>query len=112
MKTRRTNKRLLLKTIRRSRNPDKKYDAIFQYPDGHTKTTSFGQTGYNDFVKYNSKFGTDVAKKHKTRYIKRHRGMGETFRNPVKPQTLSRYILWNKPSLRDSIKDFKRRFSL
>lgn len=101
MKTR----RLRLKTIRKSHKKEKKWDAIFLTEDGKTKTVPFGQRGYSDFTKHK-----DTTRR--ARYIKRHMGMGETFRDPIKPQTLSRYILWNKSSLRGSIKDFKKRFNL
>lgn len=100
MKTRR---RLTLKAIRKSHNPEKKYDAVFVKKDGREIVTPFGQKGYSDFTKHK-----DTRRKH--RYIKRHRGMGETFRNPVKPQTLSRYILWNKKTLKASVRDYKQRF--
>lgn len=112
MKTRRTTRRLRLKTIKRSHNPEKKYDAVFLKPDGSIKTQPFGQKGYNDFILYNSKNGSKIANEHKKRYIARHRGMGETFTDPVKAQTLSRYVLWNKPSFRESVADYKKRFNL
>jgi hypothetical protein len=108
MKTR----RLRLKTIKRSHNPEKKFDAVFVRSDGSTITQPFGQKGYNDFIVYNTKYDSKTAKDHKRRYIARHRGMGETFTDPTKAQTLSRYVLWNKKTLKASIRDFKRRFNL
>lgn len=98
-------KRLRLKTIRKSHKKEKKYDAVFLTADGKTITRPFGQRGYSDFTKHK-----DVTRR--ARYIKRHAGMGETFKNPVKPQTLSRYILWNKKTLKASIRDFKKKFNL
>lgn len=112
MKTKRGNHRLRLKTIRRSRNPAKKYDAVFLKPNGTLITKPFGQKGYNDFILYNSKSGKNVAIDHKTRYLRRHKGMGENWNDPTTPGSLARWVLWNKPTLRGSIKDFKRRFSL
>lgn len=102
MKTRR---RLTLKAIRKSHNPEKKYDAVFVKKDGREIVTPFGQKGYSDFTKHK-----DVTRK--ARYLRRHRGMGENWNDPTTPGALSRWVLWHKPSLRDSIKDFKRRFSL
>lgn len=102
MKTRR---RLTLKAIRKSRKPEKKYDAVFVKKDGREVVTPFGQKGYSDFTKHK-----DVTRK--ARYLRRHRGMGENWNDPTTPGALSRWVLWHKPSLRDSIKDFKRRFSL
>jgi hypothetical protein len=92
------------KTLRRSRNPEKKWDAIFD-KDGKEKVVSFGAKGYSDFTKHK-----DVTRK--ARYIKRHSGMGEDWNKPDTPGALSRWILWNKPSLKGSLRDFKKRFSL
>lgn len=102
MKTRR---RLTLKTIRKSRRAEKKLDAIFQYPDGHTKTVSFGARGMSDFTKHKDT-------RRKQRYLKRHSGMGEHWNQPDTPGALAKWVLWNKPTLKSSIKDFKRRFKL
>ena len=77
------------KTLRRSRNPEKKWDAVFE-KEGKEKVVSFGAKGYSDFTKHK-----DVTRK--ARYIKRHSGMGED---------------WNKPSLKGSLRDFRKRFSL
>ena len=102
MKTR----RLRLKTIRKSHKKEKKWDAIFEYPDGHTKTTPFGAFGMSDYTKHKDT-------KRRARYIKRHMGMGETFKNPVKAQTLSRWILWGpSTSLNKNIKTFKNKFKV
>jgi hypothetical protein len=38
--------------------------------------------------------------------------MGENWRDPTTPGALSRWVLWNKPSLKGSIADFKKRFHL
>ncbi len=103
--TMKTRRRLTLKTLRRSHRPDKKWDAVFQYPDGHTKTTPFGARGMSDYTKHK-----DVTRR--ARYLKRHSGMGENWNDPTTPGALSRWVLWNKPTLRGSIKDFKSRFKL
>ena len=92
------------KTLRRSRNPDKKWDAVFE-KEGKEKVVSFGARGYSDFTKHK-----DVTRK--ARYIKRHSGMGEDWNKPDTPGALSRWILWNKPSLKGSLRDFRKRFSL
>lgn len=92
------------KTLRRSRNPEKKWDAVFE-KEGKEKVVAFGARGYSDFTKHN-----DVTRK--ARYIKRHSGMGEHWNKPDTPGALSRWILWNKPSLKGSLRDFRKRFSL
>ena len=93
-----------LKTLRRSRNPEKKWDAVFE-KDGKEKVVAFGAKGYSDFTKHKNTT-------RKARYIKRHSGMGEHWNKPDTPGALSRWILWNKPSLKGSLRDFKKRFSL
>ena len=92
------------KTLRRSRNPEKKWDAVFE-KEGKEKVVSFGAKGYSDFTKHK-----DVTRK--ARYIKRHSGMGEHWNKPDTPGALSRWILWNRPSLKGSLRDFRKRFSL
>ena len=93
-----------LKTIRKSHRREKKWDAVFD-KDGKEKVVSFGQKGYSDFTKHK-----DVTRRN--RYLKRHSGMGESWTKPDTPGALAKWILWNKPTLRASIKDFKQRFNL
>jgi hypothetical protein len=101
MKTR----RLRLKSVRPSRNPAKKWDATFEQEDGRTKTTSFGARGMSDFTKHK-----DVTRRQ--RYLTRHGHMGENWKDPTSAGALSRWILWNKPSFKASLADYKRRFRL
>ena len=37
-----------------------------------------------------------------------HGGMGEDWNDPMTAGALSRWILWGKPSLRESFNDFKK----
>lgn len=97
--------KLRLKTIRKSHKKEKKWDAVFVKPDGKEKTVPFGARGMSDYTKHKDKT-------RKQRYINRHSGMGETFTDPIKAQTLSRFILWNKPTFQASLKDYKRRFKV
>lgn len=97
--------KLRLKTIRRSHKKEKKWDAVFVKPDGKEKVVPFGQKGYSDFTKHK-----DVTRRQ--RYINRHRGMGEDWNKPDTPGALSYWVLWNKPSFRASVTDFKKRFNL
>lgn len=93
-----------LKTIKRSHRSDKKWDAIFE-KNGKEIVRPFGQNGYSDYTKHKNKT-------RKQRYIHRHSGMGEHWSDPTTAGALSRWILWNKPSFKASISDFKRRFHL
>lgn len=88
--------------IQPSTKPEKKYDAVFETQDGNTKTVSFGAAGMSDYTKHH-----DTERKE--RYIARHEA-NEDWQKADSPGALSRWILWNKPTLRDSIKDYKKRF--
>jgi hypothetical protein len=94
---------LRLKTIKRSHNPEKKWDAVFVKPNGQTITQPFGQRGYSDYTKHKNLT-------RKKRYIARHARMHEDWTDPTRAGTLSRYILWGKPTLKASIRSFKKKF--
>ena len=92
--------------IKPSTKSEKKYMAIFYDDDGKKKkTTHFGQRGALDFIK--SK-GDEERKK---RYLDRHRKR-ENWNSFMTAGALSRWILWNKPTLKASITDYKKRFNL
>ena len=90
--------------IKKSSNPEKKFDAIFD-DDGHTKKISFGAAGYPDFTQ------PPHDEERKKRYLKRH-NKHEHHNDPKTAGALSKWILWYKPSLKESIRDFKHRFNL
>tara|TARA_R110002124_G_scaffold150208_4_gene316557 strand:- start:2106 stop:2393 length:288 start_codon:yes stop_codon:yes gene_type:complete len=90
--------------IKPSTSKGKKYMAIFMDGDKKVKTTHFGASAMSDFTK-----NKDPARK--ASYLARHRTT-ENWADYKSAGSLSRYILWNKPTLRGSIADYKRRFSL
>ena len=87
---------------------DKKYDAIFEIESASQtpkrKRVSFGAKGSNDYTLTNDE-------EAKERYLKRH-APRENWNDPLSAGALSRWILWNKPTLSGSILDFKKRFNL
>jgi hypothetical protein len=94
--------------ISASRSRYKKYDAVFEI-DGKHKKVSFGakkESGepYSDFTVHRDEL-------RKERYIQRHRGR-ENWSDPTSPGSLSRWILWNKPTLKESIADYRKKFRL
>ena len=91
---------LKLEKITRSPIKGKKLRAHFN--DG--THTDFGAAGMSDYTKHKD---SDRMK----RYLSRHRKR-ENWKSPKTPGALSRWVLWNKPSLRDSINDYKKRFNL
>ncbi len=90
--------------IKKSSKPEKKYMAILSSKDKTTKTIHFGSAGMSDFTK-----NKDEARKK--RYLDRHRKR-ENWTVPDTAGSLARWILWNKPTLRASIADYKKRFNL
>jgi len=91
---------LKLVSITSSTRSTKKLMARFS--DG--TITHFGAAGMSDFTKHK-----DIDRKQ--RYIDRHHRR-ENWNDPTSAGALSRYILWNKPTLQASIADYKRRFKL
>ena len=82
-------------TIKKSTNNNKKFDAYF--PD---KKISFGDSSYSDFT---------ISKniEQRNRYIQRHK-KNENWNNPETVGYLSRFILWNKPTIKESINDINK----
>jgi hypothetical protein len=97
--------RLRLKTVRRSHKKEKKWDAVFEQPNGREKIVPFGARGMSDFTKHKDT-------RRRKLYLQRHSGMGEHWDQPDTPGALSRWILWNKPSFKESLKTFKNKFKL
>lgn len=91
-------------TIMKSNKPGKRFTAVFRKPNGQIRTTHFGAA--------NPTYGTFIDHKSEARkqaYLARHK-VNENWENPYTAGSLSRYILWNKPTLAASIADYKRRF--
>jgi hypothetical protein len=91
-----------LKLVKLTKSPNKlkKYRAHFS--DG--THTDFGAAGYSDYTKHK-----DASRKG--RYDTRHRSR-ENWRSPKSAGALAKWILWNKPSLRASVADYKRKFGM
>jgi len=93
-----------LLSIKPSTNPKKKYMAVFEQDSGRSKTVHFGAAGMSDFT-------INRDEDRKERYLSRHRSR-ESWNKPDTAGALSRWILWNKPTLSASIADYRHRFSL
>ena len=91
--------------IKPSTQKDKKLMAIFTDDEGKkVKTTHFGAKGMSDFTIHKDK-------ERKERYLDRHRKR-ENWDSYMTAGSLSRWVLWNRPTLKASIADYKKRFSL
>jgi len=92
--------------ITKSKQSGKKYTAIFYDDDKKKiKTTSFGATGYEDYTTHND----DERKK---RYLDRHKNANENWADYKSAGSLSRFLLWNKPSFTASYNDYLNKFKL
>lgn len=89
--------------IKKSTRNDKKFMAIFKNGD-KTFVRHFGAKGYSDYTIHKD----DDRKK---RYIQRHKN-NEDWSDPTKPGTLSRYILWEKKTLKEAINFYKKKFNI
>jgi len=86
---------------------DKKFKAHLTAEGGVSKTIHFGAKGMSDYTK-------NKDPKRKERYLARHnpKVTKEKWDVPDTAGSLSRWILWNKPSYNESLKDYKKRFKL
>ena len=91
--------------IKPSTSQGKKMMAIF-YDEAKkkVKTTHFGAVGYNDFT-----ITGDLQAK--MNYLSRHKKK-EEWAEYMTAGALSRWILWNKTTLKESIKDYMNMFKL
>jgi hypothetical protein len=85
---------------------DGKHKYVASFDDG--SNVKFGATGYMDYIQY-YKEDKLKAKVRKQAYLIRHRST-ESWNDRKTAGALSRWILWNLPTLEASISDFKRRF--
>jgi hypothetical protein len=93
----------LLRVVKSVR-PGKKLDAVFETDTGREKRVSFGQAGAPDFT-------LTGDEERKRLYLIRHRAR-ENWNDPVTPGALARWILWNKPTIEASVRDFRQRFKI
>ena len=85
--------------LQKSSNPKKKYDA---YVDG--KKVSFGATGYSDFTQHKDE-------DRKKNYIARHKP-NQNWNDLTTAGAWSKNLLWNKTTIRDSIKSMESKFNI
>ena len=90
--------------LRTSHNPQKRLDAIFTEENGDQFVVPFGQRGGSTFLDHHDPQKQD-------NYLKRH-FVQENWKNPYSAGALSRYILWNKKTLRASLIDYGNRFGI
>ena len=83
----------------------KKWMVSYINPEsGRVNSIQFGAKGMSDFTIHKDK-------KRKERYIKRHQA-NEDWNDPLTAGFWSRWLLWNKPTLKASINDMEKRFDI
>ena len=86
--------------IKPSKKKDKKFDAIID----NKKVVSFGAAGMSDFTKHKDE-------ERKKRYIDRHRKNEDWTKSGVDTAGyLSRFVLWNMPTIEESVKDLNKKY--
>jgi hypothetical protein len=91
--------------LQKSTNEKKKYTAVFYDKERRKiKSVSFGSAGMNDYTLTNDN-------EAKTRYIARH-SANENFNDYMTAGSLSRWLLWHKPTLSASYNDYIKKFGL
>ena len=100
----------LIKVEEKAKNKNKRFTAYFN-KDGKTEKVEFGAKNGNTFLDHKDKT-------KKENYIKRHSSnpLEKPFLNKKKfankPSNLAKGLLWNKESLKESIKDYKRKYNV
>ena len=91
--------------LSKSNRKNKKYKVVIT--DGErTKTVHFGAEGYSDFTKHKDT-------ERKKRYIARHQKRENWNKSGIYTAGFwSRWLLWNKPTIEESIKDIEKRFKV
>lgn len=92
-----------VKSFKKLSRNSKKYEITFE-KNGKMYTRKFGAAGMSDYTLHKDK-------ERRERYISRHKKDLRT-NDPMKPGYLSMYILWNKPSVKASLADYKRRLNI
>ena len=83
---------------------------------GDERTVHFGDDRYKDYVLMNDKNSKwyepdkDVREKIKANYRRRH--AKDNLTDPTSAGALAWFLIWNKPTLKASIRDYERRFKI
>ena len=78
-----------------------------------TKSIKFGLNGSMDYTLYNKEEGKKVADKHKRLYLIRHNKREDWTKTGIDTAGFwSRWLLWNKPTLEESINHILKKYNL
>lgn len=95
--------------LKKSDNAKKKF-AIVMPKLNHIH--NFGARGFKDFTIY-SKESPEIAESKKKNYLARHKKREDWTKSGIHtPGFWARWLLWNLPTLKESIKDVEKRFNV
>lgn len=95
-----------LLSVKPSSDPEKKLDVKLETDSGREKTVRVGARGMDDFTKTHDE-------EQKERYVRRHAAREDWRLSGILSSGFwAKHLLWNKPSLAESVADTKRRFNL
>lgn len=105
------NSNMYLLSVKNSPKPDKKMVATFclcekknECKGSNHKEVHFGSKGSKTYLDHKDKQKKDA-------YIARHK-VNEDWTKPTSAGALSKYLLWNLPTLSQSIAYFKKKFKV
>ena len=91
----------MLIKLSKSDKPDKKYKVLIG-----NRTIHFGSAGMSDYTKHKDPV-------RKALYIKRHKAREKWGKNGIRTAGFwSKWLLWNKPTINESIRDIQKRFNV
>lgn len=104
-----------MKLLRIMKSPKEGYKLVATFLIGdREKEVHFGADKYMDYILYYKKEGKEVADMRRDAYIARHK-VNESLlwkNEPMSRASLSRWILWEKPTLVEAVDSYRKRFSL
>lgn len=92
-------------TLKKSDKPNKKFMIIM----GPDMKHYFGQAGAKDFTLHDP----DIRDSRKRAYIQRHESREDWTKSGIHTSAFwAKNLLWNKPTIQESIKDVKKKFDI
>lgn len=93
--------------LKKATDQKHKYVAVFENKKTkRTKSISFGGYGYNDYTSFDKSIRDEKKRLYKLRH------QNDRINEPMTPGALSMWILWNKPTIEASLKDYLKHFNL
>lgn len=89
--------------LKKATDQKHKYVAVFENKKTkRTKSIPFGGYGYEDYT---------IHKDENRKRLYKLRHQNDRINEPMTPGALSMWILWNKPTIQESLKDYLKRFN-